>query len=217
MKTDTQLQRDVMDELARDTNIHATDIGVEVRDGIVTLSGDVGSFLEKCEAERVASRVAGARAIVVSLEVQPASHDRHTDADIARAALAILKWHAGLPPDGMQVKVENGWVTLDGNVEIYTQRVQAESAVRALRGVKGVINDIKVQGSPHRREIVGHITAALTRQAQREAQHLDISLLGNGEVLLTGTVHSLAEKEAIRGVAMSTHGVSAVVDRLTVA
>ncbi|AJC17137.1 BON domain-containing protein [Pandoraea sputorum] len=216
MKTDIQLQRDVMDELARDTNIHANDIGVEVRDGIVTLSGDVGSFLEKCEAERVASKVAGARAIVVSLEVKPANHDRQTDADIARAALAILKWHAGLPPEGMHVKVENGWVTLEGAAPMYTQRLQAENAVRALRGVKGVINDIRVEGSPHRREIVGHIAAALSRQAQREASHLEISLLGNGEVLLTGTVHSLAEKEAIRGAAMSTHGVSAVVDRLQV-
>ncbi|BDD94220.1 BON domain-containing protein [Pandoraea sp. XJJ-1] len=216
MKTDAQLQRDVMDELARDTNVHASEIGVEVRDGIVTLSGEVASFFEKCEAERVAARVAGARAIVIGLEVVPMSKDRHTDADIARAALAVLKWHAGLPDDGMHVKVENGWVSLAGDVETYTQRVLAESAVRTLRGVKGVINDIKVLSGPHRTEIVGHIAAALARQAQREARHLDISILGNGEVLLTGTVHSLAEKEAIRGAAMTTHGVCAVVDRLTV-
>ncbi|WP_301234951.1 BON domain-containing protein [Pandoraea cepalis] len=216
MKTDAQLQRDVMDELARDTNVHASEIGVEVRDGIVTLSGEVASFFEKCEAERVAARVAGARAIVIGLEVVPMSKDRHTDADIARAALAVLKWHAGLPDDGMHVKVENGWVSLAGDVETYTQRVLAESAVRTLRGVKGVINDIKVLSAPHRTEIVGHIAAALARQAQREARHLDISILGNGEVLLTGTVHSLAEKEAIRGAAMTTHGVCAVVDRLTV-
>ncbi|VVE27187.1 BON domain-containing protein [Pandoraea terrigena] len=216
MKTDAQLQRDVMDELARDTNIHASEIGVEVRDGIVTLSGDVASFFEKCEAERVAAKVAGARAIVIGLEVVPMSKDRHTDTDIARAALAVLKWHAGLPDDGMHVKVENGWVTLAGDVETYTQRVLAESAVRTLRGVKGVINDIKVLSGPHRTEIAGHIAAALARQAQREVRHLDISVLGNGEVLLTGTVHSLAEKEAIRGAAMTTHGVCAVVDRLTV-
>lgn len=216
MKTDSQLQRDVMDELARDTNVHASEIGVEVRDGIVTLSGDVASFHEKCEAERVASRVAGARAIVIGLEVEPASPDRHTDTDIARAALAILKWHAGLPEQGMHVKVENGWVTLAGDVESYSQRVLAESAVRTLRGVKGVINEMRVLSGPHRTEIVGHIAAALARQAQREARHVEISLLGNGEVLLKGTVHSLAEKEAIRGAAMTTHGVCAVVDRLTV-
>lgn len=216
MKTDSQLQRDVMDELARDTSIHANEIGVEVQDGIVTLSGNVASFLEKCEAERVAARVAGARAIVVSLEVLPTSKDRHTDADIAKAALAVLKWHAGLPVDGMHVKVESGWVTIEGNVESYTQRVLAENAVRTLRGVRGVINDIKVQDSPRRSEVVGHIAAALARQALREAHHIEISLLGNGEVLLTGKVHSLAEKEAIRGAAMTTHGVCAVVDRMTV-
>ncbi|VVE22320.1 transport-associated protein [Pandoraea horticolens] len=216
MKTDSQLQRDVMDELARDTSIHANEIGVEVQDGIVTLSGNVASFLEKCEAERVAARVAGARAIVVSLEVLPTSKDRHTDADIAKAALAVLKWHAGLPVDGMHVKVENGWVTIEGNVESYTQRVLAENAVRTLRSVRGVINDIKVQDSPRRSEVVGHIAAALARQALREAHHIEISLLGNGEVLLTGKVHSLAEKEAIRGAAMTTHGVCAVVDRMTV-
>lgn len=216
MKTDSQLQRDVMDELARDTSIHANEIGVEVQDGIVTLSGNVASFLEKCEAERVAARVAGARAIVVSLEVLPTSKDRHTDADIAKAALAVLKWHAGLPVDSMHVKVENGWVTIEGSVESYTQRVLAENAVRTLRGVRGVINDIKVQDSPRRSEVVGHIAAALARQALREAHHIEISLLGNGEVLLTGKVHSLAEKEAIRGAAMTTHGVCAVVDRMTV-
>ncbi|ALS64315.1 BON domain-containing protein [Pandoraea apista] len=216
MKTDAQLQRDVMDELARDANIHANEIGVEVRDGIVTLSGDVTSFLEKCEAERVAARVAGARAIVVSLEVLPALKDRQTDTDIARAALAMLRWHAGLPADGMHVKVENGWVTIEGNVESYAQRVLAENSVRTLRGVRGVINDIKVQDSPRRSEVVGQIAAALSRQAMREAHHIEISLLGNGEVLLTGKVHSLAEKEAVRGAAMTTHGVSAVVDQITV-
>lgn len=216
MKTDSQLQRDVMDELSRDTNVRASDIGVEVREGIVTLSGDVSSLFEKIEAERVAARVSGARAIVVSLDVLPASKDRQTDTDIARAALAILRWHAGLPEDGMHVKVESGWITIEGNVESYVQRVLAENSVRTLRGVRGVINDIKVQDSPRRSEVVGHITAALARQALREAHHIEISLLGNGEVLLAGKVHSLAEKEAIRGAAMSTHGVSAVVDRLCV-
>ncbi|VVE58863.1 Osmotically-inducible protein Y [Pandoraea sputorum] len=216
MKTDSQLQRDVMDELARDTSVHASDIGVQVQDGIVTLCGKVASLLEKWEAERIAARVAGARAIVVSLEVSPDTKGQHSDADIARAVLAILKWHAGLPAGSLHVQVEDGWVTLAGEVELYTQRLHTESAIRTLRGVKAVINDIKVKCPPHRAEIVEHIEAALSRQALREARHLEIALLGNGEVLLNGTVHSLAEKEAVRGAAMSTPGVCAVQDRLTV-
>ncbi len=130
MKNDSQLQYDVIEELGWDAAINATQIGVSVKDGIVTLSGNVDSCAEKWNAEIAAQRVAGVRGIAVDIFVTLPGSDRRNDADIARAAQNVLQWTALLPLEGVKVMVENGWITLSGEVDWDYQRQSASRAVR---------------------------------------------------------------------------------------
>jgi osmotically-inducible protein OsmY len=216
VKTDAQLKADVTDELAWDPGVDASHIGVMVEDGVVTLAGHLDSFAEKHAAERAARRVPGVRALAIDLEVRlPASHQR-TDADIAKAATAALRLNALVPLGQVKVKVENGWVTLTGEVDWTYQYATAEQCIRPLAGVRGLFNHITIRPRVDGREIGEEITAALTRQALREARHIDVKVEG-AVVTLSGKVHSKAEHDAAVGVAFSTHGVAHVVDHLQVA
>ena len=215
MKTDAQLKADVTDELAWDAAINATNIGVMVKDGVVTLTGHLDSFAEKHAVEHAVRRVAGVRGIAMELDVKLSSEHERSDSEIAQAAADALRLNSLVPDGKVQVEVENGWVTLTGEVDWGYQFASAEQCIRPLAGVRGLFNEISIRPRVKGDDIARQITAALTRQAMREASHIGIEVEG-GVVTLSGKVHSLAEHDAAVGVAFSAHGVSHVVDHLHV-
>ena len=145
MKTDKQVQQDVMAELGWEPSVNAAQIGVEVSDGVVTLAGHVDSYAEKFNAERAAQRVAGVKAIAVEMDVKLNGTSKRNDSDIARSTQNVLQWTTYLPSDAIKVKVENGWITLSGEVEWGFQRTAATEAVRHLMGVIGVSDLITIR------------------------------------------------------------------------
>jgi len=215
MKTDAQLKADVTSELAWDPSIDANAIGVMVKDGIVTLTGHLDSFAEKQAVERAARRVSGVRGIAVELDVKPSAAHKRSDSEIAKAALAALRWHSWVPEERVKVEVEDGWVTLGGEVDWRYQATSAEQCIRPLVGVRGLSNNIDIKPSVSEKDISAEISAALTRQAQREAGQIRIEVDG-AVVTLRGKVHSLPEHDAAVGAAWATRGVSRVVDGLLV-
>lgn len=215
MKTDAQLKADVTDELAWDAAINATNIGVMVKDGVVTLTGHLDSFAEKHAVEHAVRRVAGVRGIAMELDVKLSASNQRSDSEIAHAATESLRLNSLVPDGVVQVEVENGWVTLTGEVDWSYQFASAEQCIRPLAGVRGLFNEITIKPRVSGEDITNQITAALTRQATREARHIGIEVEG-GVVTLSGKVHSLAEHDAAIGVAFSAPGVSRVVDHLQV-
>ena len=216
MKTDAQLKADVTDELAWDAAINATNIGVAVKDGVVTLSGHLDSFSEKRAVDHAVRRVAGVRGIAMELDVKLSPAHERSDSDIAQAAADALRLDFLVPQGKVQVEVENGWVTLTGELDWGYQFASAEQCIRPLAGVRGLFNKIVIKPRVKGDDIAKQITAALTRQAMREARHIGIEVEG-GVVTLSGKVHSLAEHDAAMGVAFSAPGVARVVDHLQVA
>jgi osmotically-inducible protein OsmY len=215
MKTDAQLKADVADELTWEPAVNATNIGVMVKEGVVTLTGHLDSFAEKHAVEHAVRRVAGVRGIALELDVKLSSEHRRSDSEIAGAAAEAIRLNSLLPVGKIQVEVENGWVTLTGQVDWGYQLASAEQCIRPLSGVRGLFNEITVTPRVKGEDIAARITAALTRQAMREARHIGIEVEG-GVVTLSGKVHSMAEHDAAIGVAFSAPGVSHVVDRLRV-
>lgn len=215
MKTDLQLKADVTDELAWDPAINAASVGVTVKDGVVTLTGHLDSFGEKHAVERAVRRVEGVRGIALELDVKLAAEHKRSDSEIAQAAATTLRLNSMVPDGKVQIEVENGWVTLTGEVDWRYQLVRAEQAIRPLAGVRGLSNRISIKARASSKDVGAQITAALTRQAMREAKHITIEVEG-GVVTLWGKVHSLAERDAAVGAAFSAHGVSRVVDKLEV-
>ncbi|WP_114810552.1 BON domain-containing protein [Paraburkholderia kururiensis] len=215
MKTDAQLKQDVEDELEWDPAVKATDIGVEVSDRIVTLSGHPSSYAEKVAAEKAAHRVAGVKAVVVEMHVRLPNDDVRTDEDIANAVRSVLRWTVGLREDDVKVQVEKGWVTLSGEVEWAYQSHIANRAVSQMRGVTGVSNRIDVRGDVDSEDIGTNIARAMQRHAERETKHIQIKVQ-DGTVTLSGKVGSYAERQVARGAAWSAPGVRAVIDNLVV-
>ncbi len=219
MKTDSQLQQDVHAELQWEPSIHAARIGVEVKNGVVTLAGQVDSFSEKWNAVRAAQRVAGVKALTTELKVQLTSLSQRTDADIAEAAENVLAWTSSLPPGAVKVMVEAGGVTLTGDVDWQYQRQAATDSVRALMGVAGVSDQISIHPSlplPSATAIQADIEAALKRTSIAEAQKISVAVQGS-VVTLSGTVHSWDERDSATHSAWGTPGVRNVVDTLTLA
>jgi osmotically-inducible protein OsmY len=187
MKTDTQLQQDVLAELLWEPEVHAEHIGVEVADGVVTLVGAVSSFSEKWSAERAAQRVAGVRALAVELKVElPAMH-RRSDADIAHAVENVLSWASYVPANPIKVLVEGGWVTLSGEVPWQYQRQNAGDSVRGLAGVIGLSNQIGIQPTLKADTVRFDIEAALKRRASADAKTIEVDVRG-------GEVHNVVDK-----------------------
>ncbi|QBY55762.1 BON domain-containing protein [Cupriavidus oxalaticus] len=211
MKSDYQVQKDVEEELDWDPAIDAASIGVEVHDGIVTLNGHLSSFAEKLAAERATERVSGVRGVVVKLDVSPPS--AFPDEAIAHAARDALEWHVHVPSDAIKVRVERGWVTLSGNVNWGYQKNLAERTVGQLRGVVGIINNIRMNERTAPPDVENRIEEALRRHALREAHHISVKVK-DGTATLTGRVDSLAERRAAVGAAWSAPGISAVIDQL---
>ena len=213
MKTDSQLQQDVMAELKWEPAVHAEQIGVEVKNGVVTLDGEVSSFMEKWNAERAAQRVHGVKALAVEIKVKLSEFGTRTDTDIAESARNILGWTNSLPADAVKVLVEGGWLTLSGDVEWQYQRQVAADCVRDLTGVIGVSNQIAVKPSVSATVVKSDIEAALKRRATADAKAISVDVKG-GDVTLTGSVHSWAERELATRSAWGSSGVRKVVDKM---
>lgn len=215
MKTDADLKRDVAAELAWDPSVASNAIGVAVKDGVVTLTGHLDTFAEKHAAARAVKRVTGVRAIALELDVKLSPAHRRSDTDIATGAEEALKWNTLVPQDAVKLTVDDGWVTLHGAVDWDYQRRSVEAAIRPLMGVRGISNEITLRGKAKAADLSHKIEEALTRQAVREAKHIQVTLDGT-TVKLTGQVHSWQERDAAQGVAWAAPGVHLVVNELNV-
>jgi len=215
--SDSTLRQDIIDELEFEPSVNAAHIGIAVDDGIVTLSGHVGSYAEKIAAEGAARRVKGVRAIAQEIEVRYPYDKKTADDEIASRALNILRWSAVVPKDVVQVKVQDGWVTLTGQVDWQFQRGAAESEIRKLSGVAGVFNNITLKVRVQPGDVKRKIEDALKRSAEIEAQAISVSVLGDGKVALDGQVHDWQERDAVERAAWSAPGVTLVEDRLSIA
>lgn len=215
MKTDAQLKDDVVTELEWDPSIHASQIGVGVKNGVVTLTGHLDTYQEKHAIEKAVGRVEGVRAIAIELDVKLESGHKRSDTEIAVAAESALKWHSQIPAQRIQVKVEKGWITLKGEVDWDYQRKNAEKAVRPLVGVVGVINSITLKEAVAPADVASSIRNAFARHAEREAKKIEVSVRGT-TITLRGTVDSLAERTAAVGAAWAAPGISNVVNEIEV-
>lgn len=215
MKSDTQLRRDVGDELAAEPSVDATAIGVATEDGMVTLSGHVASYSEKLAAERCAARVLGVRAIVSELDIKLPGSTRGTDEDIARAAINALAWNNLIPRDRIKVEVGSGWITREGDVDWHYQKAAAYDAVCHLRGVTGITDKIALSPASVGTAVKAHIEAAMSRRFGKALEHIRIEARGD-HVILRGTVASLSERAEVERAAWTTPGVCHVDNKLAV-
>lgn len=215
MKTDSQLQQDVMDELQWEPRVDHANIGVAVKDGIVSLSGFVKSYAEKLAAEKAARRVKGVRGLAEEIEVRFESQAKTADPEIAKRIADIFDWSVSIPDEKVKIKVEHGWVTLYGNVDWHYQRDAAKNAAARINGVKGVTNLIEVKKAPSPGDVRDRIMSALKRAADVDAGSITV-LADGGTVRLSGKVHSWYERQVAERAAWAAPGVYRIEDNITV-
>lgn len=215
MKGDAKLQREVIDELRWDQSIGAAEVGVAVKDGVVTLSGQVDSLMKRYAVVRATERVAGVRGIAEDLTVSLPSDLKRTDTDLAHAVVNSLLWDVQVPDERIMARVEAAWVVLEGEVDWQYQSVAAENTVRRLTGVRGVTNRLNVRRSVSVPDVKERIESALKRHAEIDAQQIHVDAV-DGHVSLLGKVRSLSERQDAEQAAWSAPGVTAVDDELVV-
>lgn len=213
--SDRTLKQAVEDELAWEPSIDAEHIGVTAEDGVVTLTGHVGSYSEKFTAEKAAKRVKGVRAIAQEIEIRFPNDKKTSDDQIAKRALDIIAWDSTIPKDKVQVKVQSGFVTLSGQVDWHYQRADAEYAVRKLVGIKGLSNEILIKPRAQASDVKQLIETALRRNAELEAGAIKVSVL-NGRVTLDGKVKAWYERDLAERTAWSAPGVISVEDHINI-
>lgn len=216
-RTDSQIKQAVTQELGWDTQVKETDIGVEVKHGVVTLTGTVGSYGERQAAQRAAHRVSGVLDVANDIDVKVPGTPGRTDAEIGRAVRHALEWDVFVPESRILSTISDGWVTLEGDVDLWSQREAAERAIRNLAGVRAVVNKLEIKPPPvFAGDVRRAIEDALERRAVREASRLDLSVK-DGRVTITGAVNGWAEKNAVLGAVRGTPGVKSVDDQVRIA
>jgi osmotically-inducible protein OsmY len=215
MKTDSQLQTDVLDELKWWPSVNAAHIGVTANEGVVTLTGQVALFTEKTAAEEATKCVYGVKGMANDIVVELAGSIKRTDQDIAEAALNAMKWDVEVPHDKIKVVVRNGWVTLEGKVDWQYQKDAAERCVRYLLGVTALTNQIAIKPTTKWIDVKTKIEAAFRRNADLEARRITVGT-HDGEVTLTGSVSSWSERDEAVSAAWAAPGVTAVTNEITV-
>lgn len=215
MKTDLQIQKDVMEEMKWQPYLNASEIGVAVKNGIVTLSGQVDTYSKKLMAERAVKNIDGVKAVAEDIIVGVLPNHKKTDAEIAQAVLNALKWHSGVQDQKIKIRVEDGIVRLDGEAEWEYQRSNAKSAIEHLDGVRSVINAIVLKPSVTVTDVRQKINAALQRNAVIDAARITTAVVGT-KVILNGTVRSFAEKEDAEKAVWNAPGVTSVENKLEI-
>jgi osmotically-inducible protein OsmY len=211
---DGTLRQDIIDELDFEPSINAANIGVAVENGVVTLTGHVSTYAERSAAEDVVRRVKGVKGIAQEIEVRPFGSNPKADDEIAKRVLDVINWSTTVPDGAVQVKVQNGWITLTGKVEWQYQKIAAAEAIVGLVGVYGVANNIEVKPSASAFDVKKRIEDALKRNAEVEARAIKVNVQ-DGKVTLEGKVKAWSERAAAERAAWSAPGVSVVVDHLT--
>jgi len=215
MRTDLSIKEDVLEELQWQPNIDETQIGVVVKDGIVTLSGTVNSYVKKREAENAAKSVLGVKAVAEDIQVQYSSSFDKSDTEIASAAVNALKWNISVPQNKIDIKVDDGWIYLSGEVMWAFEKNAAKKAVEDLPGVKYVVNNITLKNVVDSSDIKNKIKKAFERSADIDSKGINVLTEGH-TVKLTGKVHSLKEKDDARRTAYYAPGVWTVDNELEV-
>jgi len=214
MQNDKQLQTDVEQELRYDPSVQSEQIGVSVRSGVVELDGHVDSYYGKWAAERAAMRVTNTKALASEIKVELPNSEIRTDEDMARTAMMHLDWNFSVP-NTVKVQVTNGWVTLQGTTEWQFQKEEAEKAVRPLKGVKWVTNEITVVPKINAIDVKMQIESALKRNAETDADHIKVETT-DGKVTLSGHVRSWSAREEAEHAAWAAPGVTNVVDLIAI-
>jgi osmotically-inducible protein OsmY len=218
MKTDEELRKDVMEEIKWDPELKsvATEIGVAVKDGVVTLSGEVNTYWKKLSAEKAAQRVLGVKVVASDVEVKVGSLGKRSDTDVAEAVRNALRWNSAVNEEEIKVKVDNGWVYLDGKVDYEFEKRYAQSCVEDLVGVRGVTNSIGLKPKPiDTNDLHRKISAAYHRNATIDSAAVQIEAVGT-KVTLRGKVKSWAEKKEAENVAWAAPGVMSVKNELEI-
>lgn len=215
MKRDTEIQNNVMEELKSVPLLKANEIGVAVKNGIVTLSGIVDSYPKKVAVEKAVKKIAGVRGIAEDLEVNLSEGHRKSDSEIAQIVMDAIAWHSAAQVDKVNIVVEDGIVTIEGTTDWDFQRKHVTKVVANIIGVKGIINNIKIANSPVSSDIKNKIQAAFVRNANIDADKIDIKTEGH-KVILKGKVKGWSEYEEAERSAWSTPGVDKIENELEI-
>jgi osmotically-inducible protein OsmY len=215
MKSDTQIQKDVMAQINWEPMLNAAAIGVSVKDGVVTLNGMVDTYTKKMAAERAAKKVSGVKAVAEDIQVGESSIFKRTDTEIAQAILTALQWHTAVREDKIKIKVEKGVVTLEGDVEWEYQRSAAKKTIENLIGIRMIYNFIAVKPVVTAADLKSKIKAALQRSALLDAENITVDVTGSIAVI-RGNVHSISEKEDVESAVWLAPGINVVDNQLQV-